>query len=205
MFGLFHIYIFCLICEILTPAVPAECPFYLCGSAYLGAQEISFRDRRPNMKKILLLNITLLVTHGSTFSLASPVQTNNPGLNGPMQKMPLTLTIYKSSWSRWSWNEAGWFSKWVQPPLWCLVPIQLDGTYVHSESFLFNLWLCHFCDHFYIFSPCRQLPAVQNVLFAHQVEDDITFTNRACIVLNYAIASLKSVYRFIVYRHIPPN
>ena len=107
------------------------------------------------MKKILLLNITLL---GSTFSLASPVQTNNPGLNGQMQKMPLTLTIYKSSWSRWSWNEAGWFSKWVQPPLWCLVPIQLDGTYVHSESFLFNLWLCHFCDHFYIF------PLVDNSL-----------------------------------------
>ena len=46
------------------------------------------------MKKILLLTITLFVTHGSTLSLASPVQTNNnPGKDGPMQKMPLTLTI----------------------------------------------------------------------------------------------------------------
>ena len=90
-----HLY-FCLICEILTPAVPAECPFYLCGSAYLGAQEISFRDRRPNMKKILLFTIALLVTHGSTFSLASPMQTNNPGKDGPMQKMSLTLTNYQA-------------------------------------------------------------------------------------------------------------
>merc|ERR1711879_83491 len=30
----------------------------------MGAQEISFRDRRPNMKKILLFTIALLVTHG---------------------------------------------------------------------------------------------------------------------------------------------
>ena len=48
------------------------------------------------MKKILLLTITLLVTPGSTFSQASPVQTNNPGKDGPMQKMPLTLTIYQA-------------------------------------------------------------------------------------------------------------
>ena len=45
------------------------------------------------MKKILLFTTTILVTHGSTFSLASPVQTNNPGLNGPMQKMPKIDTL----------------------------------------------------------------------------------------------------------------
>ena len=156
------------------------------------------------MKKILLLTITLLVTHGSTFSLASPVQTNNPGLNGPMQKMPLNLTISQADQDEAEMRPDGSRN---ECNLLCDVwyPYNWTGP-MFTVSLFFSIYDCViFAIIFIFFSPCRQLPAVQNVLFAHQVEDDITFTNRACIILKYAIASLISSYRFIVYRHIPPN
>ena len=131
-------------------------PFlYLCGSAYLGAQEISFRHRRPNMKKILLLTITLLVTPGSTFSQASPVQTNNPGKDGPMQKMPLTLTIYQADQGEAKTRPDGFRNE---------CNLLCDVWYPHNWTgpmFTVSLFfsICdsvsgHFCDHFfYIFFP----------------------------------------------------
>ena len=139
------------------------------------------------MKKILLLTITLFVTHGSTLSLASPVQTNNPGKDGPMQKMPLTLTISQEADQGeaktrpdGSRNECNllcdvWYPhNWTGP----MFTVSLFFSIYDSVS-------GNFCDHFlYFLSPCRQLPAVQNVLFVQQVEDDITFTNMACVVLN---------------------
>ena len=144
------------------------------------------------MKKILLLTITLLVTPGSTFSLASPVQTKNSGKDGPMQKMPLTLTIYQADQGEAKTRPDGFRN---ECNLLCDVwyPHNWTGP-MFTVSFFFSIYVSvsgNLCDHLlYFLSPCRQLPAVQNVLFVHQVEDGRTFTNMACIVSNKAIASL---------------